>query len=260
MGANRAGNKRKLEDSNGLPRASGATAPAAKSKKLKTAAAPPPRETESNSEDDDVPEDDVEDDEESDAGDVVSDDEEEDEDAEQDKEGDASADQDEEGDDRIAVGDFRPGNGTLLPTSASTNSTSFEELNLSEKTMKAIEAMGFKKMTEIQRRAVPPGLAGKDILGAAKTGSGKTLSFLLPVVEMLSSLRFKRKIQAVKALLSQILLADDSISAKRHRCHLHRPDSRVGASDLVCRSRTLRTPLPDVSLRYLSITKNISLM
>ncbi|KAH8885045.1 DEAD-domain-containing protein [Thozetella sp. PMI_491] len=57
--------------------------------------------------------------------------------------------------------------------------------------MKAIEGMGFKNMTEIQRRAVPPGLAGKDLLGAAKTGSGKTLAFLLPVVEMLSSLRFK---------------------------------------------------------------------
>ena len=257
MGANRAGNKRKLEEPNGLARASGATAPAAKSKKLKTVAVPPPRETESNSEDD-APEDDVEDDEESDAGDVVSDDEEADENAEQEKEGDAGADQEEEGDDRIAVGDFRPGNGTLLPTSASTNSTSFEELNLSEKTMKAIEAMGFKKMTEIQRRAVPPGLAGKDILGAAKTGSGKTLSFLLPVVEMLSSLRFKRKIQAVKALLSQTLLADGSISSKRYRCHLHCPDSRAGASDLVCRSRALRTPLPDVSLPYLPRTKIVS--
>ncbi|KAJ9619864.1 ATP-dependent RNA helicase [Taxawa tesnikishii (nom. ined.)] len=67
----------------------------------------------------------------------------------------------------------------------------FDELGLSEKTLKAIQEMGFETMTEIQQRGIPPLLAGKDVLGAAKTGSGKTLSFLIPAVEMLSSLRFK---------------------------------------------------------------------
>ncbi|KAK1142583.1 ATP-dependent RNA helicase [Aspergillus melleus] len=67
----------------------------------------------------------------------------------------------------------------------------FTELNLSDKTMKAIQEMGFQTMTEIQQRAIPPLLAGRDVLGAAKTGSGKTLSFLIPAIEMLSSLRFK---------------------------------------------------------------------
>ncbi|KAJ5706917.1 ATP-dependent RNA helicase has1 [Penicillium malachiteum] len=67
----------------------------------------------------------------------------------------------------------------------------FSELNLSEKTMKAIEGMSFTTMTEIQQRTIPPLLAGRDVLGAAKTGSGKTLSFLIPAVEMLSALRFK---------------------------------------------------------------------
>ncbi|KAK1012469.1 ATP-dependent RNA helicase [Friedmanniomyces endolithicus] len=67
----------------------------------------------------------------------------------------------------------------------------FTELNLSEKTMKAIKDMPFDTMTEIQRRGIPPLLAGKDVLGAAKTGSGKTLAFLIPAVEMLYSLKFK---------------------------------------------------------------------
>lgn len=67
----------------------------------------------------------------------------------------------------------------------------FGELNLSEKTMKAIEDMNFSTMTEIQKRGIPPLLAGRDVLGAAKTGSGKTLAFLIPAVEMLSALRFK---------------------------------------------------------------------
>ncbi|KAK3345679.1 ATP-dependent RNA helicase has-1 [Neurospora tetraspora] len=82
-------------------------------------------------------------------------------------------------------------NDSLIAPSIATNATDFSELNLSEKTMKAIAEMGFTKMTEIQRRGIPPLLAGKDVLGAAKTGSGKTLAFLIPAIEMLSSLRFK---------------------------------------------------------------------
>ncbi|KAJ5109194.1 ATP-dependent RNA helicase has1 [Penicillium angulare] len=67
----------------------------------------------------------------------------------------------------------------------------FTELNLSERTMKGINDMGFETMTEIQQRTIPPLLAGRDVLGAAKTGSGKTLSFLIPAIEMLAALRFK---------------------------------------------------------------------
>lgn len=40
-------------------------------------------------------------------------------------------------------------------------------------------------MTDIQIKSIPPCLKGKDVLGAARTGSGKTLSFLIPVLEML---------------------------------------------------------------------------
>lgn len=75
-----------------------------------------------------------------------------------------------------------------LPTEEATR---FDELNLSDKTTQAIKAMGFETMTEIQRRSIPPLMAGKDVLGAAKTGSGKTLAFLIPAIEMLHSLKFK---------------------------------------------------------------------
>jgi len=80
---------------------------------------------------------------------------------------------------------------SLLPPSIATDATDFAQLSLSDKSMKAIGEMGFTKMTEIQRRGIPPLLAGKDVLGAAKTGSGKTLAFLIPAIEMLHSLRFK---------------------------------------------------------------------
>jgi ATP-dependent RNA helicase DDX18/HAS1 len=78
----------------------------------------------------------------------------------------------------------------------------FTELKLSEKTMKAIEDMKFESMTEIQRRGIPPLMAGRDVLGAAKTGSGKTLAFLIPAVEMLSALRFKPRNGKIYCILN----------------------------------------------------------
>ncbi|KAF2399403.1 DEAD-domain-containing protein [Trichodelitschia bisporula] len=98
-------------------------------------------------------------------------------------------DSDEEQQDNV-VSDLPSGNMVSLPAVGDAP-TKFADLGLAEKTMKAIEGMGFEKMTEIQCRAIPPLLAGKDVLGAAKTGSGKTLAFLIPAVEMLHALRFK---------------------------------------------------------------------
>ncbi|KAG8961149.1 ATP-dependent RNA helicase [Tulasnella sp. 419] len=66
----------------------------------------------------------------------------------------------------------------------------FSVLDLSEQTKKAIEEMGFKTMTPVQARAIPPLLAGNDVLGAARTGSGKTLAFLIPSVELLCRWKF----------------------------------------------------------------------
>jgi ATP-dependent RNA helicase DDX18/HAS1 len=67
----------------------------------------------------------------------------------------------------------------------------FSTLSLSSHTLSAIARMGFETMTEVQARTIPPLLAGKDVLGAARTGSGKTMAFLVPSVELLSTLRFK---------------------------------------------------------------------
>ncbi|KAF2634473.1 DEAD-domain-containing protein [Massarina eburnea CBS 473.64] len=79
--------------------------------------------------------------------------------------------------------------GTSIPTVD--DPVNFSDLTLSDRTMQAIQGMGFESMTEIQQRAIPPLMTGKDVLGAAKTGSGKTLAFLIPAIEMLHSMRFK---------------------------------------------------------------------
>ncbi|KAK7304203.1 hypothetical protein RJT34_15323 [Clitoria ternatea] len=67
---------------------------------------------------------------------------------------------------------------------------SFTSLGLSEPTSKAIADMGFHHMTQIQAKAIPPLLLGKDVLGAARTGAGKTLAFLIPAVELLHNIQF----------------------------------------------------------------------
>ncbi|KZS93252.1 putative HAS1-helicase associated with Set1p [Sistotremastrum niveocremeum HHB9708] len=73
----------------------------------------------------------------------------------------------------------------------SPDSEEFRSLDLSEGTLKALDEMGFKKMTPVQARAIPVLLAGKDVLGAARTGSGKTLAFLIPSIELLHRMKFK---------------------------------------------------------------------
>lgn len=63
--------------------------------------------------------------------------------------------------------------------------TNFKELPLTADLLKGLNYSGFVKLTEIQKLAIPECLKGHDILAAAKTGSGKTLSFLIPVIEQL---------------------------------------------------------------------------
>ncbi|MCX7997685.1 MAG: DEAD/DEAH box helicase [Leptospiraceae bacterium] len=59
----------------------------------------------------------------------------------------------------------------------------FEELNLHENLLKAIQELNFEKMTPIQEIAIPLALEGKDIMGLAQTGTGKTISFLVPIIQ-----------------------------------------------------------------------------
>jgi ATP-dependent RNA helicase DeaD len=59
----------------------------------------------------------------------------------------------------------------------------FQELSLSAPTLKAIAAMGFEEATPIQGQAIPAALQGKDIIGQAQTGTGKTAAFGIPMIE-----------------------------------------------------------------------------
>ena len=60
--------------------------------------------------------------------------------------------------------------------------TDFSELGLSPKVLRAVTEAGYEKPTPIQAGAIPPALNGKDVLGIAQTGTGKTASFTLPMI------------------------------------------------------------------------------
>jgi ATP-dependent RNA helicase RhlE len=64
--------------------------------------------------------------------------------------------------------------------------TTFRDLKLSEKSLHALDRAGFEQPTPIQAQAIPPALAGKDVIGTAATGTGKTAAFLLPILERLT--------------------------------------------------------------------------
>jgi ATP-dependent RNA helicase RhlE len=72
----------------------------------------------------------------------------------------------------------------------------FSEFNLCSELQDGLEAMGFETPTEIQEKAIPLILQGKDMIGCAQTGTGKTAAFLLPIMHQIETNR-KEGINAV---------------------------------------------------------------
>src|ERR1044072_8475637 len=64
-----------------------------------------------------------------------------------------------------------------------TDVTAFADLGLSESSLLALQDVGYEKPSPIQEQAIPPMLEGRDVIGQAQTGSGKTAAFGLPIVE-----------------------------------------------------------------------------
>lgn len=74
------------------------------------------------------------------------------------------------------------------PDEASTSTStlpSFKELGVIDPLLEALDQMKFKNPTEIQAEALPHAFGGRDIIGVAETGSGKTAAFALPILQKL---------------------------------------------------------------------------
>src|SRR5690606_16418501 len=76
-----------------------------------------------------------------------------------------------------------PGPSELRALTRTAMTQSFSELSLSPAIERAVAEMGYETMTPIQAQAIPVVLQGRDVMGAAQTGTGKTAAFTLPLLQ-----------------------------------------------------------------------------
>ena len=69
----------------------------------------------------------------------------------------------------------------------------FNELNLSAPVLRAVAQAGYESPSPIQAAAIPPVLAGRDLMGCAQTGTGKTAAFALPMLDRLTASAPRKK-------------------------------------------------------------------
>lgn len=99
----------------------------------------------------------------------------------------------------------------------------FAELGLSENTLAAVEALGYTEPTPVQERAIPLALEGRDVIAAAKTGTGKTAAFSLPCMDILPHRKGSQRgpfmliVSPTRELASQI--ADTCMPIGKHTHH-----------------------------------------
>jgi superfamily II DNA/RNA helicase len=108
---------------------------------------------------------------------------------------------------------FRP--RVILPLAALQGMTDFSDLGLSAPTLQAVADTGYTIATPIQAQAIPVVLAGRDVLGIAQTGTGKTAAFTLPMIDRLVAGRSKARmprslvIEPTRELADQVAMAFD---------------------------------------------------
>jgi len=102
--------------------------------------------------------------------------------------------------------------------------TTFSGLKLAQPILRAIDAEGYKHPSPIQAKAIPTLLAGRDLLGIAQTGTGKTAAFALPLLHRLASTPGKARPKSTRALIlapTRELAGQIGDSLKAYGRHLH---------------------------------------
>ena len=89
----------------------------------------------------------------------------------------------------------------------------FRELGLIDPILKALAAQGYESPTPIQRGAIPPALAGRDVLGCAQTGTGKTCAFSTPILQ-----RLNKRIPKPRTIRALILTPTRELALQIQEC------------------------------------------
>ncbi len=97
----------------------------------------------------------------------------------------------------------------------------FDELKLHPEILRAVKETGYTEPTPIQEQAIPPALEGRDVLGCAQTGTGKTAGFGLPLLHRLdASSGEEAKLRALVLTPTRELAAQISESFRTYGKHL----------------------------------------
>ena len=120
---------------------------------------------------------------------------------ESDGEDEEGASSEDESDEETAAEKARKAAFFASDSAPSESHSSFLTMNLSRPLLKAITTLGFHSPTPIQAATIPVGLLGKDIVGNAVTGSGKTAAFIIPMIERLLYRERGKKAAATRCVI-----------------------------------------------------------
>jgi len=122
---------------------------------------------------------------------------------------------------------------------------SFHALGLSEPLLRDLTAAGMLVPTPIQAQAIPPALEGRDVIGCAQTGTGKTAAFVVPMIERLAVLPKGQPQALILAPTRELALQIFGAIEKLGRSHGISATVIVGGSDMQAQIRGLRQQ-PDI--------------
>ncbi len=105
--------------------------------------------------------------------------------------------------------------------------TQFSDFAISPNLLKKMTACGFTIPTPVQEQAIAPALAGSDVLATAQTGTGKTLSFLIPIIERLQT-------SQVKGIVALVLLPTRELAMQVQQAYIKLAGGSGQNSALVC--------------------------
>ncbi len=118
--------------------------------------------------------------------------------------------------------------------------SNFNALGLSEAILQDLAAAGFSSPTPIQEQAIPPALAGRDVIGCAQTGTGKTAAFVIPMVERLAALPKGQPQALILAPTRELALQTLTTIEKLGRSRRISATVIVGGADMQAQVRGLR--------------------
>jgi len=118
--------------------------------------------------------------------------------------------------------------------------SNFHALGLSDALLQDLAAAGFSSPTPIQEQAIPPALTGRDVIGCAQTGTGKTAAFVIPMVERLAALPKGQPLALILAPTRELALQTLTTIEKLGRSRRVSATVIVGGADMQAQVRGLR--------------------